>query len=99
MPAAAPPVVPNLDPNTLVRFVDPLPLPTIAKPVGEAAVPGEAGARVPLYRVAMRAIKGKLHRDLPPTTLWSYGGSVPGVTFETQSGQALSVEWINELPS
>jgi spore coat protein A, manganese oxidase len=99
MPAAAPPALPNLDPNTLARFVDPLPLPMIAKPVGEAPVPGEAGVRVPLYRVAMRAIKGKLHRDLPPTNLWSFGGSVPGVTLDTQSGQGLSVEWVNELPA
>ncbi|MGB6308391.1 MAG: multicopper oxidase domain-containing protein [Steroidobacteraceae bacterium] len=95
MPQAAPPAVPNLDPNSLARFVDPLPLPTIARPVGAVAA---AGQRVPHYRVAMRAIAAKLHRDLPPTRLWSYGGSVPGVLFETRSGQGLSVEWANELP-
>jgi spore coat protein A len=99
IPASAPPAVPNLDPNTLARFVDPLPLPAIAKSVGEAPAPGEAGVRVPLYRVTMRAIKGKLHRDLPPTNLWAFGGSVPGVTFDTLSGQGLCVEWVNELPA
>jgi spore coat protein A, manganese oxidase len=99
MPAAAPPAIPNLDPNSLARFVDPLPLPLIAKPVGLGPVPGEAGVRVPLYRVAMRAISTKLHRDLPPTHQWSYGGRVPGVTFDTQSGQGLAVEWVNDLPA
>jgi spore coat protein A, manganese oxidase len=99
MPRAAPPAIPNLDPNSLARFVDPLPLPPVAKPVGLGPVPGEADARVPLYRVAMRAIKGKLHRDLPPTTLWSYGGAVPGVTFDTQSGHGLLVDWVNDLPA
>jgi spore coat protein A, manganese oxidase len=47
----------------------------------------------------MRAISAKLHRDLPPTTLWSYGGTVPGLTFETRSGQGVLVEWANELPA
>jgi spore coat protein A, manganese oxidase len=99
MPHSAAPAMPNLDPNSLVQFVDPLPLPLIAKPVGYGSVPGEGGGRVPLYRMAMRAITSKLHRDLPPTNLWSYGGSVPGVTFDTQSGQGLIVEWRNDLPA
>jgi len=99
MRRAAPPAIPNLDPNSLARFVDPLPLPLIAKPVGLGPVPGEAGPHVPHYRVAMRATRTKLHRDLPPTNLWSYGGRVPGVTFDTQSGQGLAVEWVNELPA
>jgi spore coat protein A, manganese oxidase len=96
MPQAMAPVVPNLDPNSLARFVDPLPLPVIARPVGMAAVAGAGEA--PHYRLAMRAITARLHRDLPPARLWSYGGTVPGVMFETRSGQGLSVEWANELP-
>jgi spore coat protein A, manganese oxidase len=90
MPRAAAPPVPNLDPNNLARFVDPLPLPMIARPVGGAAQH---------YRVAMRAISSKLHRDLPPAGLWSYGGSVPGVMFDTRSGEGLTIEWANELPT
>jgi spore coat protein A, manganese oxidase len=97
MPAAAAPAVPNLDPNSLARFVDALPLPTIARPVSNVSSP--AGDGIPRYRVAMRAVAAKLHRDLPPTNLWTYGGVVPGVMFETRSGEALSVEWANELPS
>ena len=103
MPQAAPPTVPNLDPDALARFVDPLPLPSIAKPEGLRAVPailgGRPGEQAPLYRLGMREIFAKLHRDLPPTRLWTYGGSVPGPTFETRSGEGLLVEWANELPA
>ena len=91
--------VPVLDPNSLAGFVDALPLPLVAQPQGNRAVPGKHGERAPFYRVSMRAIASKLHRDLPPTKLWSYGGSVPGVMFETQSDQGLFVEWVNELPT
>jgi spore coat protein A len=99
MPSAAPPLVPNLDPNTLARFVDPLPLPVVARPIGEHADPRRQGEQAQHYRVAMRAISSKLHRDLPPTGMWSYGGSVPGVMFDTRSGEGLTVEWANELPT
>lgn len=96
--AATSKAVPNLDPNTLTRFVDPLPLPQIAKPIEHREVPDKSGARVPFYRVPMRAISAKLHRDLPPTNLWAYGGSVPGVLFDTRSGEGQLIEWVNELP-
>ena len=39
------------------------------------------------YRVAMREAAVAVHRDVPPTRVWSYAGSVPGPTFETRSGQ------------
>ena len=98
MPRAVAPTVPNIDPTTLARYVDALPLPTIAKSMGTEFVPGSSKERVPLYRVVMRAIAAKLHRDLPPTNLWSYGGTVPGVQFETRRGQGLMVDWTSELP-
>lgn len=98
MPHATPPVVPNLHPETLAKFVDPLPLPQIAKSIERRTAPDGSGARVPFYRVAMRAISAKLHRDLPPTNLWSYGGAVPGVLFETRSGEGQLIEWVNHLP-
>ncbi len=96
MTRIAAPATPNLDPNSLARFVDPLPRPPVARASGTAVAPG--GAHVAHYRVAMREIAAKLHRDLPPTKLWSYGGSFPGVTLETRSGTGLMVEWANELP-
>jgi spore coat protein A len=99
MPQPAPPAIPNLDPNTLARFVDPLPLPQVVQPVDLRIAPVHSGERVPFYRISMQAIRAKLHRDLPPTVLWSYGGSVPGPVFEARSGQGLQVEWANELPA
>jgi spore coat protein A len=74
MPREAAPLVPNLDPNTLARFVDPLPLPVMARPLGTHADLARHGEQARHYRVAMRAISSKLHRDLPPAGLWSYGG-------------------------
>ncbi|HTW66814.1 MAG TPA: multicopper oxidase [Bryobacteraceae bacterium] len=90
--------VPSLNPNTLAKFVDPLPIPEIAKPAGLRAAPGSS-AKVPYYRVPMRQIESKMHRDLPATRLWCYGETCPGPTFETRSGQGLIVEWPNELPA
>jgi spore coat protein A len=95
----AAPATPNLDPNSLVRFVDPLPLPLIAQPVDHRAAPDHSGERVPFYRVAMQAVHSKVHRDLPATTFWGYGGSVPGPLFDTRSGQGVLVEWANDLPT
>jgi spore coat protein A, manganese oxidase len=92
------PSVPVLDPNTLARFVDPLPLPVIAQPQGVRAMPGNPDERLPFYQVSMRPIASKLHRDLPPTRQWSYGGSVPGVMFDTKSDRGILVEWTNRLP-
>jgi spore coat protein A, manganese oxidase len=60
--------------------------------------PGES-AKVPYYRVPMRQLESKLHRDLPPARLWCYGSSSPGPTFETRSRQPVLIEWPNELPS
>jgi spore coat protein A, manganese oxidase len=98
MPTAAP-LVPNLNPNALARFVDALPLPVVVRPQGYRPMPGSSATRVPHYRVAMRAAALKLHRDLLPTNLWTYGGAMPGVMFDTRSGEGLSVEWANELPA
>jgi spore coat protein A len=96
--ARAASTAPALNPDTLAKFVDPLPIPPIAKSSGIRAVPGQASAKVPYYRVAMQQIERKLHRDLPATRLWGCGGSSPGPTFETRSGEGLLIEWGNELP-
>ena len=90
---------PTLDPATLAPFVDALPIPPVAKPAGLRAAPANSSQKVPYYRIAMRSIEARLHRDLPPTRCWSYGAGLPGPTFETRSGEALLVEWSNELPT
>ena len=90
MDPVGPPRAP-LHPEALEPFVDPLPLPTVLSPVGI-----EDGA--PRYRLAMREAEVRVHRDLPPTRMWTYEGSMPGPTIEARSGQGLLVEWVNALP-
>jgi spore coat protein A len=47
----------------------------------------------------MRPAEVRVHRDLPPTPVWTYDGEMPGATFEVKSGEAVLVEWVNELPT
>ncbi len=49
-------------------------------------------------RVTMREIQAKMHRDLPPTRLWSYGTDAIGPLLEARSHEEFVVEWSNELP-
>ena len=88
-----------LDVNTLTKFVDPLPLPAVAKPQGRKPSPTDPKLSVPFYRIAAHATQSKVHRDLPATRLWGFGSSVPGPTFETGGGEPLLVEWVNALPN
>ena len=90
---------PLLDVNALERFVDPLPLPPVLKPSGTRPSPDAPFAQIPYYRVEMRALESKVHRDVEPTRQWGFAGNSPGPTFETRSGQPLLVEWANELPA
>ncbi len=46
----------------------------------------------------MREVRQKVHRDLPPTRMWSFEESFPGPTIEVKSGEGAIVEWANELP-
>lgn len=92
------PQSPPLDPEKIARFVDPLPIPAVLAPRGSRPDPAGGVAPIPFYRVSMREVEAKLHRDLPATRLWTYEGTTPGPTIETQSGRGLLVEWINELP-
>jgi spore coat protein A len=81
----------ELDPAALRKFVDPLPrLPVLA--------PTAMHDGVPFHEIAMTQFRQQLHADLPPTTLWGYGGQYPGPTIEARVGQALRVRWTNALP-
>jgi spore coat protein A, manganese oxidase len=48
-----------------------------------------------LYLVTTQVFSQKLHRDLPPTTLWGYNAQYPGPTFEARRGQPIGVRWMN----
>jgi spore coat protein A len=90
---------PPLHPDTLARFVDPLPVPRVLEPEGMRPDPRKPDTRIAYYRVPMREISQRVHRDIPLTKFWSYGGEVPGPTIETRSGRPFIVEWVNELPN
>jgi spore coat protein A, manganese oxidase len=87
------------DPGTLTKFVDPLPIPPIARPNGTRPSPADPKLQRPYYRIPIREFQAKAHRNMRPTRWWGYGGTVPGPTFETRSGSGLTVEWFNELPA
>lgn len=70
----------------LTPFVDELPLP-------QRVTPGSHR-----LRVVMREIHTKVHRDVPPTRMWSYGDTPLGPLIEARSGHPLRVEWVNSLP-
>lgn len=89
----------ELDASTLAPFVDPLPLPAVAQPSGRRPHPENPGETIPYYRIAMSEHMVKIHRDLPPTRMWCFGESLPGPTIETQSGHAMIVDWVNQLPA
>jgi spore coat protein A len=87
-----------LGPGALTPYVDALPLPPIAKSIGTRANPERGGEQIPYYKIAMRDMHVKVHRDLPETRVWGFNDSSPGPLFETRSGEPLLVEWVNELP-
>ncbi|MFB0509494.1 MAG: multicopper oxidase domain-containing protein [bacterium] len=82
---------PLLDPSTLTKYMDPLPIPGVVQPVGKLQ-----GA--PYYEIRMIEFKQKLHSELDSTSLWGYNGFFPGPTIEAWRNQRIKVRWINDLP-
>ncbi len=93
VPQQLPPMLHNLQ---LPPFVDPLPLPAVARPNAHGHL-----------RIAMREVHARVHRDLPPTRLWSYvdlndpNSPMHGLAplIEARSNRPLHVEWVNQLPT
>jgi len=90
---------PALDPNSLAKFVDPLPIPPVARSLTTRPSPTNPKIKVPYYRVTMQPFDTCVHRDLKPTRMWGFSGTFPGPTFNVASGQEVLVEWANELPA
>jgi spore coat protein A len=90
---------PALDPNSLTPFVDALPIPAAAKVLEMRPSLADHAVKIPYYRVSMHAFETRVHRDMKPTRMWGFGSTFPGPTFDLRSGQAILVEWANELPS
>jgi spore coat protein A, manganese oxidase len=74
----------------LTPYVDPLPLPPVIRSTGNLDE---------VIEIEMLQFQQKLHRDLPPTTVWGYNGSWPGPTIEAQSGRPLKINWVSKLPA
>jgi spore coat protein A len=97
--AAPPAATTALDPSKLAPWVDPLPIPQMLRNTEMRPSPDDSKLELPYYKVAMREVRQKVHRDLPPTRMWGFNTSSPGPVFETRSGHGLLVEWSNELPA
>ena len=69
----------------LTPFVDALPLPPLAKSMGTRPNPEHKSEQIPYYKITMREMHVKVHRDLPATLVWGFNDSSPGRLFETRS--------------
>jgi spore coat protein A, manganese oxidase len=96
--ADSPPGAATLDPGKLKRFVDPLPIPETAKPVGMRPDPANHVEEIPFYHMVMSEFQSRVHRDLEPTRMWGFNGLSPGPVIEARSGKGVLVEWANQLP-
>jgi spore coat protein A len=76
----------------LARFVDRMPILPVAQPSGRFKW-------ATTYEVKMTEVAQKLHRDLPPTKVWTYNGVYPGPTFEVLRDERVAVNWVNDLPT
>ena len=83
----------ELDPKTLTKYIDPLPVP--------GAMP-MAGPNY--YEIGAWQIQQQLHSQLPMTTVWGYGptaatASYPAATIEAVRGVPIDILWTNHLPT
>ena len=81
----------GLCPLVLTPFVDSLVVPPLAVPTS-----GTQGG-VATYDIGIVEFKKKLHRDLPPTTVWGYDSLYPGPTILATPGNPVTVKWSNDL--
>lgn len=77
--------------TNFVPFVDALPIPPVAKPVGFSD-------GTPVYEMPMVEVMHRFHRDLPEVPVWGYAGMYPGPTLVALANQPIYVRWINLLP-
>jgi len=82
------PAGPFIAPNWgLQKFRDPLTVPPVVR------APRDGRELTITSKVARR----RLHSQLPPTTVWSYGGSFPGPTIVVQRDTPVNITWRNSL--
>lgn len=78
-------------PDTIPKFIDELPIPPKAKPVGRHL-------EKQYYEIEMREAYHSFHRYFPKTRIWGYDGIYPGPTLEVIQDQTIYVKWVNNLP-
>jgi spore coat protein A len=78
-------------PETLDRYIDPLPIP-------KRLAPYDTHKGAALYHVRMLEFARQMHSQLPPTRLWGFEGQYPGPTIEAFRGQPIKMRWENQLP-
>ncbi|CAK9197488.1 unnamed protein product [Sphagnum jensenii] len=77
--------------------------PTLTKFVDQLPIPKQIAVNTTEISIAAWKIKQKLHRDLPPTTLYAYGESqetavYPGPTLEAKMDVTSRIHWDNHIP-
>ncbi len=82
----------ELNPTTLTKYLDPLPIPGAMSTAGPN-----------YYEIGVWQIQQQLHSQLPMTTVWGYGptqatASYPGATIEVTRNVPIDVRWTNHLP-
>jgi len=76
----------------LEPFVDPLSVPPVLRK--NAASPGAQH-----HSITLSEFRQKAHRDLPPTVVWGFEGTMPGPTIRAQRGSQVTIDWLNKLPA
>lgn len=79
------------NPNTIPKYVDPLPMPEVAKPEF-------CNEKAEGYRISMIETYHKFHSYFPRTKVWGYNGKYPGPTIETFKDRINYIQWENKLP-
>ncbi len=88
----------TLDPLTVPKYVDPLPVPGLMPATS-------TDATIDYYEIAVRQFQQQvLPPGLPLTTVWGYGSvnhpgtfSYPAFTIEATVGKPVKVKWMNQL--
>jgi spore coat protein A len=88
----------TMDAGKLEPFVDTLQLPVLQHAQGRRHSEIHGAIDASYYRVPIREIACKLHRDLLPARMWGYGETSAPVLFEARSGDGVLIDWENQLP-
>ena len=83
------------DPATIPQFVDPMPIPYVARGYNRYYSMKEEKL---YYHIYMWEAKHQFHKLFPYTTVWGYNGTYPGPTIEVPKDVPVKVKWENKLP-